>query len=70
MSAPQPPRPFDIGDRVRTKARTIDPGPIRAGVVKELSGEHDEMSRVAFDGNEPDGTWIRSSDLEIEDPGQ
>lgn len=50
---------FDIGDRVRTKARSIDPGPIRAGVVKELSGEHDEMSRVAFDGNEPDGTWIR-----------
>jgi hypothetical protein len=70
VSTPQPPRPFDIGDRVRTKATTVGAGPIRAGVVKELSGEHNELSRVAFDDNEPDGTWIRSIDLEIEDPGQ
>jgi len=67
MELPKPPRPFDIGDRVRTIASTERDAPHEAGVVlKFRDGNFDVL--VAIDGKESTGFWRRSAEFEIEDP--
>jgi hypothetical protein len=67
VSTPQPPRSFKVGDRVRTKA-TVAAGPSRPGVVLEVRDGQDFDTLVAFDGEDPEGFWQRSSNLELDTP--
>jgi hypothetical protein len=67
MDIPKPPRPFDVGDRVRTTASTEKGAAYGAGVVLEFRDRGFDVL-VAVDGWDPAGYWRRSSEFEIEDP--
>lgn len=62
-----PPRPFDVNDRVRTKKTNADGIPIEAGIVLALRTGDGFDTLLAVDGKDPAGFWRRSAELEIED---
>jgi hypothetical protein len=67
MDKPKPPRPFDVGDRVRTISSTEKGASYEAGVVLEFRDSGFDVL-VAFDGRDPAGYWRRAAEFEIEDP--
>jgi hypothetical protein len=66
MEAPKPPRPFNVGDRVRSIARTPENAAVDAGRVLEFRGRDRDDVLIAFDGKDPAGFWRRSHEYEIE----
>ncbi len=68
MSKPQPPRPFGINDRIRSKKTNADGTPVEEGVVIKLRDREDFDTLLAVDGHGLTGYWRRSAEFEIEDP--
>jgi hypothetical protein len=68
MDPAKHPHPFDVGDRVRSIARTPESEPVDAGVVLEFRGPNREDVRIAFDGKDRAGLWCRPHEYGIETP--
>lgn len=46
METPRVPRPFDVGDRVRTTASTDEGAPVESGVVLEFRHRYTAVGGV------------------------